>query len=315
VASLSAGALAATLGGAAGGAAGAATAFNVDMNNRQLHPDERRKAGELAKKSGGKYTQEEIENALRNAGNTDKGESIVAGMVVDPKARNAIYDKGAVWTMGENGQLVQVLPSQPPADLVAYIKANTGDTYSWYAPDASATANANAPRDRLTNLPLDDKGRYGRTVVLDGKAYEPKFHSCATAECVAGGKNLDMSDPGTKAYVRALDPQIFKDIGTGATIGTLVGPSGIPVTIFAVTGAGAAVGETALSKDPGTTGFDKGIEMLSEVGAQTLLEKVLGYTPAAAARAAALINLAGGWEAFRERVKSNLLGIKSDEKK
>jgi filamentous hemagglutinin len=41
IASLAGGATAATIGGAAGGTAGAATAFNADMNNRQLHDTEK----------------------------------------------------------------------------------------------------------------------------------------------------------------------------------------------------------------------------------------------------------------------------------
>ena len=128
IAGLAAGGTAATIGAAASGGstAGAATAFNADMNNRQLHPSEVQKAAELAKKSGGKYTQKEIEDALRHAGNNDKGESVVAGMVVDPRARDAIYDKGAVWTMGQDGKLVQVLPPQPSKDLTDFIAAHTG---------------------------------------------------------------------------------------------------------------------------------------------------------------------------------------------
>lgn len=95
--------IAAGIGAIAGGTAGAATAFNADLNNRQLHPNERALAKRLAQKSGGKYTTEQIENALRTAGNTKTGESVVAGMLVDPSQRDAIYaqrdaiyDKGAV---------------------------------------------------------------------------------------------------------------------------------------------------------------------------------------------------------------------------
>ncbi|PZO13557.1 MAG: hypothetical protein DCF26_16735 [Burkholderiales bacterium] len=117
-----------TLGALAGNTAGAAAAFGIDTHNRQLHPGERKLAQELAGKSGGKYTIEEIESALRAAANTKTGESVVAGMVVDPAQRDAIYDKGAVWTTGENGTLVQVLPPRPAAELAAYIKQNTGQT-------------------------------------------------------------------------------------------------------------------------------------------------------------------------------------------
>jgi hypothetical protein len=303
---------AATIGTVASGGstAGVATAFNADLNNRQLHPDERRRAAELARKSDGKYTVEQIEDALRNAGNSDKGESVIAGMVVDPNQRNAIYDKGAVWTMGENGQLVQVLPVPASADLINFIQANTGDTYNWYTPSAQPATNPNAPRDRLTNQPLDAQGRYSRTVVIGGQMFEPKFHACATSACAVGNANLDMNDPATQAYIRALDQQVLKDIGTGATAGALVTPVGVPGALLGLLGISAAAGEASLDRDPVGTAVDKGIEEGLQSGGERFFRNVLGHSPAVAARAVALINLSGGWEAFRERVKADLLGMK-----
>jgi filamentous hemagglutinin len=316
IASLAGGATAATIGGATAGTTGAATAFNADMNNRQLHPSERKLAQELAKKSGGRYTAEEIENALRSAGNTQTGESIVAGMVVDPKSRDAIYDKGAVWTVGENGTLVQVLPPAPDAALAAYIRQNTGQTYGWYAPSSTnATSGPSAPRDRLTNQPLDEKGRYTQTVVLDGQMYQPKYLPCATAECLRTASNLDMSDPQTRAYVKALDEQVFKDIGTGATVGALVTPVGVGGAGLSGVGLLAVIGTVAVSDAPVGALRDEVIKETLESGAERFFRTVLGHTPATAARVAALINLAGGWDVFAERVKTDLFGVKVDESK
>ncbi len=187
---------------------------------------------------------------------------------------------------------------------------------NWYDPQRVPAAGASAhTRDPLTNMPLDAQGRYSRTVVIGGEMYQPKFHSCAATACAVANANLDMSDPATQAYVKALDQQVFKDIGTGATVGSLVTPVGVPGAVLAITGAGANVGETVLSSDPLATGFDKGIEEGAESAGKALIEKLLGHTPATAARAAALINLGGGWEAFRERVKVDLLGMKPDENK
>ncbi|NBD20313.1 hypothetical protein GTZ97_06465 [Aquabacterium fontiphilum] len=50
VAGLAAGGTAAVLGGAVGGSAGAAAGFNQDTNNRQLHPSEKQRIQELARK-------------------------------------------------------------------------------------------------------------------------------------------------------------------------------------------------------------------------------------------------------------------------
>jgi len=80
IASLAGGATAAGIGAAASGGsvAGGATAFNADVNNRQLHPSERRLAKELAAKAkasglvkadGSAYTAEDIEEQMRLMGN------------------------------------------------------------------------------------------------------------------------------------------------------------------------------------------------------------------------------------------------------
>lgn len=300
--------IAAGIGAIAGGSAGAATAFNADVNNRQLHPNERALAKRLAQKSGGKYTAEEIENALRTAGNNKTGESVVAGMVVDPSLRDAIYDKGAVWTTGADGWLVQVLPPQPDADLSAFIKQNTGETYGWYTPSSGGMpSNSNAPRDRLTGQPLDEKGRYSQTVVLDGKAYEPKYHPCATAECIRTGVNLDMSDPDTQAYVKALDAQVFKGIGRGATLGIVAFSTGVVAATLGGVGLIASAGEAFT----GSTLTDQSLNELSQRGGQWFFENVLRYPPAAATRSVAMIALAGGWDSFVARLKTDLFGVEN----
>ncbi|NBD20309.1 hypothetical protein GTZ97_06445 [Aquabacterium fontiphilum] len=225
------------------------------------------------------------------------------------------YDRGAIWTPGEDGRLVQVIPPQPSAALMAFIQANTGATYSWPSPTPAPALPPNAPRDRLTNLPLDEQGRYSRTVVLDGKAYAPKYHACATAQCSVDGANLDMTDPQTQAYVKALDKKLLKDIGTGATLGSLVTPVGAGGTALAVLGWLASGGQVLQSDTPFESGRDEVLKALSEKGGENFFRHVLGHTPANAARAVALINLSGGWDAFVNRVKIDLLEIKPDDTK
>jgi filamentous hemagglutinin len=51
------------------------------------------------------------------------------------------------------------------------------------------------------------------------------------------------------------------------------------------------------------------LKALSEKGGETFFREVLGQTPSAAARATALINLTGGWDAFVNRVKIDLFGV------
>lgn len=238
-------------------------------------------------------------------------------MVVDPTTRDDIYDKGAVWTPGNDGKLVQVIPPEPSEALMGFIQANTGSTYSWYAQSFGevGTPPNNAPRDKLTNLPLDAQGRYSKTVVVDGKPYAPKFHPCATVQCMEGGRNLDLNDPGTQAYVKALDQQVLKDIGKGATLASLVTPVGAGGAVLSGVGLIASGGQAAMSEKPVQEGFNELLKAASEKGGVVFFEKVLEHTPANAARAVALINLSGGWDAFVNRMKIDLFEIKPDDTK
>ena len=123
--------LAVTLAGAAAGSTGgAAAAFNSDANNRQLHPDEKTLAKRLAANSDGKYTVEQVEDAMRAANNKALGEGVDAGAIVDVNGDTAtVYDDGAKWSVvWKDGkqQLVQQIPSNISRDLMTYIAQNSG---------------------------------------------------------------------------------------------------------------------------------------------------------------------------------------------
>lgn len=303
-------AIAAGLGAAAGSSSGTAIALNVDFNNRQLHPDERKLARNLAAKSNGKYTVEQIENALRTAGNTEIGESIIGGMIVNPSDRDAIYDGNAVWQLGNNGKLVQLIPAQPGVDLIKFIQDHTAGQYDWYTASPSDGAITSVPRDRLTGAPLDEQGRYSQTFILDGKRYQPKYFSCSTLECMVSNANLDISDPGTMAYIKAMDAQIFKDISTGVNYATLITPGGVAGTVLAGTGLVASAGSALTSSSV----MDELIKFSSQEAASKFITDVLLHTSNTASRINAIIDLSGGWDAFVKRVNNDIIG-KKDEKK
>jgi filamentous hemagglutinin len=52
----------------------------------------------------------------------------------------------------------------------------------------------------------------------------------------------------------------------------------------------------------------------SQKVAEKLFTDVLGNTPSIAGRAIAMIDLAGGWDAFVERIKIDLFGMSKDSK-
>jgi filamentous hemagglutinin len=169
------------------------------------------------------------------------------------------------------------------------------------------TDKVDPTRDRMTGLPLDDKGRYTVNVALgdpvNGYAnYSPKFLPCATPDCIRTGKNLDMSDSSTQAYVKALDAQVFKDINTAGTVGTLLTPVGVAGNTLGILGPLTSIA-AGFMEDKFTTTFAKeGLQL----AAASYLKTVYGVSDAIANRITATVDLAGGWQAFIDRMKSEI---------
>ena len=115
-----------------------------------------------------------------------------------------------------------------------------------------------------------------------------------------------MSDPSTTAFIAASDAQMFKDISTAANAATMVSPGrAIPYALGV--GAAASFGSAVTGSSPP---LDEILKYGSQEGATKFFQFVLGYPPVAAARAVAAIDLTGGWDAFVNRVKVDVIGIK-----
>lgn len=145
-------------GAAVGGATGAMTASNADMYNRQLHQDsaakEKTLAKELADKSGGKYTQEQIEDRMRIMGGTIGGdrESGAPATLIGQMPT----DSGAKWQYAgttDDGKpiLTQIMP-QANAELQNYILANAGSM----------------PAGDVPNIVYDQTGKMGFSIDVTG---------------------------------------------------------------------------------------------------------------------------------------------------
>jgi filamentous hemagglutinin len=164
VASLSTGALAATLGAAASGGstAAAATAFNADMNNRQLHPSERQKAKELAAKSGGKYSAEQIEEQMRLMGNARTGQGAnTLDIATTPEQNAKRITNDPSMPLQVQGNVVMEVPGNYNADIQQYITENTRQD-AGYIPGQSPYLASN-PRSGgnttgASNPPLPHQG-------------------------------------------------------------------------------------------------------------------------------------------------------------
>ena len=162
--------------GRAGIAAGAGIAVTADQNNRQLHPDERKKAAELAAKSGGKYTPEQIEEQMRLMGNSHlsvQPNTTDAATTPEQNAQRIANDPSM--PVAVQGNVITEVPGQYNRDIQQYIISNTtqGTGYipgqspyvasnplagaSGSYPSGQGTAPRNLPTVRCGNNDLDCK--------------------------------------------------------------------------------------------------------------------------------------------------------------
>ena len=224
------------IGTLAGNSSGGAMAFNIDTNNRQLHSFEQSLAELLAVES--EYSTEQIADALRAMYNDELGEAPNTNIIVNiwnpdagdlsPAHGDMIVDEGGAWIYAGNGNYVQSVPRDIDPGLVAYIVSQTGGEDSPYRmpiyvlpPEA---ARPGQPVDRLTGRPLDDKGRYTVSHVVNGQVYHVKYWPCADRETLCAGRNVDTSTPSYEAWNRALNAQAAKEVAmVGAGVGMFPG--------------------------------------------------------------------------------------------
>ncbi|MFM0072239.1 polymorphic toxin type 22 domain-containing protein [Paraburkholderia sediminicola] len=148
------------LGGSAGAMSGANGALSADLYNRQLHPQEKTAAQQIAANAaaqgitnpdGSPITADQIENAMRAANNSQYGEIAATGVVVPLNANtpaSAVYDTTGMKTVSDSSgnYLVQdpsmlATPSQALQNLIQQNTGGTNSPYSWNPPSATqATA-------------------------------------------------------------------------------------------------------------------------------------------------------------------------------
>ena len=250
------GATAAGVGAAVGGTQGAMTAFNTDANNRQLHPTEKQLAKRLAAQSKGKYTAEQIEDALRWADNKELNESRFSNIVVplntDTEA-GQIFDAASMSfsANGGNPVLYQDMSklAVPSADLMAYVQQQTGDIYQW---------NTSVWKAAPTQLPTDAT-RYTLVAVpkpggQDGVDYlSIPLANCPAAGCTNGSPiawaTTNPEDQKALAtYAASLDQQAKRAVAIGAgplVMGAGAAWGGIPLASQFITGSLIGTGVNA----------------------------------------------------------------------
>lgn len=146
--------IASAAGGAVGGVSGAGGASVADMYNRQLHPEEKSLAQEVAAAArrkgitnpdGSDVTVGQIEAVLRAANNSTYGESSFTGMVIPLDGTTpvgAVYDNSGMMLQGDSAGrywLVQsssalLNPTDSIRQLVVESSGKDNSPYSWNAP-------------------------------------------------------------------------------------------------------------------------------------------------------------------------------------
>jgi filamentous hemagglutinin family protein len=293
----------------------ATTGANAAENNYLKHAEALRFAALEAKAKAGTLTSRESDEraeliALDKKNQTDLNNACNPAAGGDPgssqcKAQYSNLQQAATSYNNYQGMTAQDLRAE--LGNIGTIQQSL-IMYNPTQPSTSGQTN----RDRLTGLPLDDKGRYTRQVAMGDPIngytnFAPKYFPCATTECVKTNASLDMTDPGTTAYVRALDAQVFKDINTGGTVATLAFPIGPIGNMLAALGPASSVAAGYVEEKPGTAVSKE----LLQLAAAQYLSKVHGLGDAVVNRITATIDLAGGWQAFIERSKA---ALSKDEK-
>lgn len=122
--------------------------WSLGRFNRQLHPDEKTLAKQIADKSGGRYTQAQIEQQMAQMNLTTGGQTELGGVRISVGSKP---DDGTTWTsygINQAGQQVwaQSLPSGD-ANIQTYIVKNasglaydsTTKPYPQYSASVSGT--------------------------------------------------------------------------------------------------------------------------------------------------------------------------------
>ena len=273
------------LGGMAGGAAAGAgngtgalasavqggnAGYSVDVFNRQLHPEEKVLAKELAQKSNGKYTAEQIEAQMRGTavtrnGVTEQGtpDTVIGGIPG--------MDSGGTWIhAGTTHDGYPIITQQlAPEDvaLKAYIANNTqGQAGIVYPPVTLPLTKATLPE----RLPPAPAGTTRVISVVDGVAYYPLVANCPAAACLNGDSVANaIPDSGTQAYLEAVERKVDRTVNIvsgvlGVTGAIVRAGSTVMELATATAGTGRAVGGAVAAK--GATATDDVASLGTKLG-------------------------------------------------
>lgn len=210
-------AIATGVGAAVGGNAGAVSGYNADRFNRQLHPQEKTKAQQIADQAkaqgitnadGSPVTVAQIENAMRGANNSQYGEYASTGVVVPLNANtpaNAVYDSTGMKLVTDStgNYLVQdtsmlATPSKAVQDLITQNTGGTISPYSWDTSTNQAEASKVDPYGPFS--PSWNTGDYSAGFGEYGRGLAPDYATIGSGSLSASaGLSVNLHDGTTYA--------------------------------------------------------------------------------------------------------------------
>lgn len=120
---------------------------------------------------------------------------------------------------------------------------------------------------------------------------------------------MDTSDPGTQAYIKAMDKKAFDDIGKAATVTSILTPISIAGTIASYVGPASSLASNAIDGS-----LEKaGTKEITQFAVGEYFKKIYGISAAAATRITSIVDMSGGWQAFVDRTL-NYASTGSDDK-
>ncbi|MEX3949952.1 hemolysin [Paraburkholderia sp. EG287B] len=224
----------ATGAGAAVGGAGAFGNSTVDLYNRQLHPEEKTLAKQLADRSDGLYTQAQVEEQIRIMGVSTDGNH--ESGAPDTLIGQAPSDSGARWisagTTADGKPILTQITAQADPELQAYILANynstsRGDVPSQFTYDrltGTGSWNISGPFTKFDQSDMNfvrsttadgasmistNAGRIG--AAAGAAAAVPGVHQPAAASLAAGSGMVGLAADAVAQIIRPDPAAMFKD--------------------------------------------------------------------------------------------------------
>jgi len=207
-----------------GGTGGAAAALPADTNNRMLHVRDRLQFRRLAYFSNGRFTEEQIRDALRYSGLKDVNGNVIVpegsretflstdGNLSNIRTRQSYTDTLAddpdIKLLVPDGPvLMEIAPTRPSNELIDLIWEFTGGRKSPYV-------FTKTPSEGSAFLATPDGTTRG-SVSLDGQQYFPLTVNCPAVSCTNSAPLAYIyaeSDRPTKDYLDALDTKFERDM-------------------------------------------------------------------------------------------------------